>query len=119
MIAVLSRRRPELWTIAAAVVAWLMIVSAMLSTIGADHHHASTMAEPYARQFAIDWLRWSLMVLAMMLPLTIDAVRATAIRSLWRRRDRAVAVWLCGYLAPWLLLGAVCRSAGGSMEQSA
>jgi len=32
----------------------------------------------------------------------LNAVRLTANRSLWRRRHRAIAGFLAGYLAPWI-----------------
>jgi predicted metal-binding membrane protein len=44
-----------------------------------------------------------IMVVAMMLPLILLEVRHTAFRSLWCRRHRAIAGFLCGYLTVWLL----------------
>jgi predicted metal-binding membrane protein len=49
---------------------------------------------------------WLAMVVAMMLPLQLDAVRVAAFRSLRRRRQRAAALFVLGYLAPWAALGA-------------
>jgi predicted metal-binding membrane protein len=48
---------------------------------------------------------WFFMVLAMMLPLIIFPVRAAAFGSLWRRRNRAICVFLGGYLAVWMSTG--------------
>jgi predicted metal-binding membrane protein len=45
------------------------------------------------------------MVLAMMPLLVLEPVAVTADRSLWRRRGRAVAGFLAGYLGLWLLAG--------------
>jgi predicted metal-binding membrane protein len=45
---------------------------------------------------------WMWMIVAMMLPVDLNAVRLTANRSLWRRRHRAIAGFLAGYLAPWI-----------------
>jgi predicted metal-binding membrane protein len=45
------------------------------------------------------------MVVAMMPPLVLSAVRATSRRSLWHRRDRAIGGFLVGYLAPWIVAG--------------
>jgi predicted metal-binding membrane protein len=48
---------------------------------------------------------WALMVVAMMLPLVLTAIRAASRRSLWQRRDRAIGGFLVGYLGLWLLVG--------------
>ena len=48
---------------------------------------------------------WMVMASAMMLPFALDSVRMTAARSLWRRRHRAIAGFLAGYLASWLVVG--------------
>jgi predicted metal-binding membrane protein len=50
---------------------------------------------------------FALMVGAMMVPLTIGALRVTAPRSLWARRNRAVAAYLVGFVTVWALAGAV------------
>jgi len=55
--------------------------------------------------FAQELIYWMWMAAAMMLPFAIDAVRLTAARSLWERRHRAMAGFLTGFFAPWLLLG--------------
>lgn len=47
------------------------------------------------------------MVVAMMPPLVLGAIRATSRGSLWCRRNRAIGVFLVGYLSPWLILGLV------------
>ncbi len=48
---------------------------------------------------------WSLMVAAMMLPLTIGPLRTTATRSLWRRRQRAIVEFLAAFVGVWALVG--------------
>jgi predicted metal-binding membrane protein len=48
-------------------------------------------------------VRWVLMIFAMMLPLALPAVRATAFGSLWRRRNLAVGAFLAGYLFVWIV----------------
>jgi predicted metal-binding membrane protein len=50
---------------------------------------------------------WLIMVLAMMLPLILFPVRATAFGSLWRRRHWAIGTFLASYLAVWLVAGAL------------
>lgn len=41
----------------------------------------------------------------MMLPLVVGGIRTTAARSLWRRRHRAIALFIGGYLGAWLIAG--------------
>lgn len=47
---------------------------------------------------------WLLMLVAMMAPLLATPLQHVAARSLPRRRARSVLWFLCGYLAPWLVL---------------
>jgi hypothetical protein len=61
----------------------------------------------------VDWL---LMVGAMMLPLVFAHLRVVAARSLWLRRQRAMAVFLCGYAAILLLAGAAMISATDAID---
>jgi predicted metal-binding membrane protein len=48
---------------------------------------------------------WSLMVVAMMVPLVAASVRMVAARSLWRRRHRAVIAFLSSYVLLWSVVG--------------
>jgi len=64
-------------------------------------------------------IAFGLMIVAMMLPASIGSIRATAARSLWRRRQRAVAEHVLGFAAVWLALvaasaGAIWLLGGGS-----
>jgi hypothetical protein len=99
-------REPESCVFGLAAVAWVAIAG---SALGSRHHETHAMAWPmYANS---SWLivrgmaDWMLMVVAMMFPLTAGALHTTVVRSLWRRRHRAIAAWLAGYIVPWLLLG--------------
>jgi predicted metal-binding membrane protein len=56
---------------------------------------------------ASDVSSWMVMVGAMMLPTTTPAVRDVATRSYRSRRSRVVLEYLSGYMACWLLAGAV------------
>ena len=88
---------PEWWTVAVCWLAWAMMLLHNWQNAGHGiHHHTS---------FAQELRSWMWMVAAMMLPLALNNVRLTAARSLWARRHRAVAGFLAGYLAPWLVLG--------------
>ena len=75
--------------------------------IPSHHHGGAAAAEPgvLPPTWSLDAVHWSFMVLAMMLPLVLGPIRATARRSLWYRRDRAIGGFLVGYLGPWLLIG--------------
>lgn len=53
------------------------------------------------------------MVVAMMFPMVIEQVRFTAARNLWRRRHRAIAGFLLGYLGTWMLFGVAVSAASG------
>ena len=59
----------------------------------------------------------ALMVAAMMTPLAIAPIRATAARSLWRRRQLATIEYIVGFFALWVTVGAgflaVCAIANG------
>jgi predicted metal-binding membrane protein len=50
---------------------------------------------------------WALMVLAMMLPTALPAIRHTAANSLRRRRARAMGTFAAVYLVIWLAFGAI------------
>jgi predicted metal-binding membrane protein len=55
--------------------------------------------------WATGTLDWSLMTVAMMVPLVLGPIRVVAARSLWRRRQRAIVGFLAGYLSRWLAAG--------------
>jgi predicted metal-binding membrane protein len=85
-------RHPESWAIALSAAAWLVLLRrALLAT----HSHGALAS----------WLHWMLMVGAMMIPLTVDAIQTSATRSLWRRRHRAILLFLAGYSAVWAAIG--------------
>lgn len=88
-------RRPEWWTLGLSGLAWTALVARELRPHAA-HHGNGLLAS---------WLHWELMIVAMMLPFVADAVRLTAQKSLWPRRDRAIAGFLVGYLGPWTAAG--------------
>jgi predicted metal-binding membrane protein len=81
-------RRPEWWSLALCAAAWVLMMR------GHSHHADHGISG------------WMLMTFAMMLPMVLDSVRATAERSLWRRRHRAIAAFLIGYLSLWVVIGA-------------
>jgi predicted metal-binding membrane protein len=44
------------------------------------------------------------------------SVRATAARSLWRRRHRAIGAFLAGYLGPWIAFGLAASAAATTLR---
>lgn len=92
--------RPE-WRVAAVVAgAWLALLAGagtQHAHLGADHSMAGVVALLAG---------WSLMVVAMMIPVTLPAVRYVALNSMRRRRRRAMAVYTAIYVGAWALFGA-------------
>ena len=68
-------------------------------------HDAGGTAGATAGALTSGMADWSLMVVAMMVPLVAASVRMVAARSLWRRRHRAVIAFLASYLLLWSLAG--------------
>jgi predicted metal-binding membrane protein len=87
-------QHPEWWSAALSAFAWTAVLLHARQHAG----HGS-----FAQEFAY----WVLMVAAMMLPNVMYPVRVTAASSLWARRHRAIAGFLAGYFAPWVVLGIV------------
>lgn len=98
---------PEWWTVGLSAAAW----AAMLRHAWQHAGHESAHRLPFATELQY----WLLMVVAMMFPFVLDTVRHTAEFSLWRRRHRAIAGFLIGYMAPWLVLGGI----AAALRQSA
>ncbi len=81
---------PTWWCVALSLGAWALVLAR-----GA-----------HARSLAGELLHWALMIVAMMVPLTLRSLANAASRSLWSRRHRAMALFLVGYLAPWMVAAA-------------
>ena len=104
-------RRPETWLYVIASVGGVGLVvphvaggSSVTHAHDEGHHHAS--ASDIAAWLA-EWRHWSLMVLAMMIPVVAPYARRVALGSLWRRRQRAIAWFVLGYLSVWLAVGGI------------
>ena len=89
---------PEWWAVALCGTAWTVMLLHAWQTAG---HGIGAHRMGFLQELP----SWMWMIAAMMLPLALNAVRLTAARSLWARRHRAIAGFLAGYLAPWVLLG--------------
>jgi predicted metal-binding membrane protein len=93
----LGWRNPEWWVVMVAAVAWSLMA-------GISHTHASHAAIAAGKDHVQHTLGVVAMVIAMMAPLTITNVRHVAQSSLWRRRHRAIAGFLAGYIAVWFVV---------------
>jgi predicted metal-binding membrane protein len=117
----LVARRPEWGLYAVAACAWLSVgvpplVGDAASAHAHRHGHHHVAAAEHGTWLA-DWAHWTLMVLAMMLPIVAPHARRIALRSLWRRRQRALAGFVLGYLALWLGLGAVLTGVVAALDR--
>lgn len=88
--------RPEWWCIVLCAICWQQMLAHAVQHGAHGVHHRMT--------FTNELLMWMFMVAAMMLPLNLQSIRTAALRSLWNRRHRAIAGFLIGYLAPWLMI---------------
>ena len=91
--------RPE-WRVAAvAAAAWVPLLAGSeihRAHLGPGHTPLSVMAGLPG---------WSLMVVAMMVPVTLPAVRYVGLNSLRRRRQRAMALYTAVYISAWAAVG--------------
>jgi predicted metal-binding membrane protein len=92
-----SWHHPEWWVVLAAAAAWMFMA-------GMAPLHTSHTGIISGRGQVHGTLGMVAMVIAMMVPLTITNVRHVALSSLWRRRNRAIAAFLVGYLAVWIVV---------------
>ncbi len=90
--------RPE-WPIA-VVVAMAWVALAVLHA--SPSHHGSHGATPV---IGVAIGGWALMSVAMMVPVTLPAVRHVGLNSIRRRRRWAMAVYAASYVAVWVMFG--------------
>ena len=79
--------------------AWL----ALLAGLGVHPAHFGPGHAPLAVLGGLP--AWSLMVVAMMVPVTLPAVRYVGLNSMRRRRLRAMAVYTASYVGVWVAFG--------------
>ncbi|WP_283150105.1 DUF2182 domain-containing protein [Silvimonas soli] len=105
------RWHPEWWALLLCVLAWGWLLLAMRQTApdwtGMMCSANATFGQWRWSVTAHQFVHWLVMTAAMMLPLLIMPIRHVAFRSLWQRRQRAIAAFLGGYLLVWLLAGFV------------
>ena len=104
-------RHPEWAPLGVSLIGWVLLARlAWLPPVtgapmpGMDHVHLAVGGGFWAL-FGHELLAWTLMLLAMMLPTTVPAVRYVAFASRRARRQRSVVAFTLGYLAAWLTLG--------------
>ena len=93
------RWRPEWRVAAAAAAAWL----ALLTGLGMHRAHVGPDHSPLGVLAGLPG--WSVMVVAMMVPATLPAVRHVGLNSMRRRRERAMAIYTAVYVGAWALFG--------------
>lgn len=77
----------------------------------AGHDHALGLGGSHSFAVGLAW--WAAMAVAMMVPVTLAAVRHVALSSSWPRRHRAVAVFLAAFLGVWVAVGALLVAVNG------
>jgi predicted metal-binding membrane protein len=95
-------RHPE-WTAAVvALFAWaLLVLAPWAGGSGTHSQHAHGSEAPWLASVAA----WLLMSTAMMVPAALPVIRHAALTTMWRRRQRVVALFVAPYLALWLVFG--------------
>lgn len=91
-------RYPQWWVIGGVAMAWLTLATMSLP---ATHSAHTGHAAPGPRGLA----EWSLMCVAMTVPVTLPALRHVYANSIRRRRQWATAVYLMAYLTVWVAVG--------------
>ena len=94
---------PEWWAISLSVVAWFFFFTEAAPKFSVSLPSSSHVGHSNSVPAAA--VHWTLMIAAMMFPPLIGQLRVVAARSLWSRRNRALALFLAGYSALWLLFG--------------
>lgn len=100
------RARPEWSVVAVALTAWVGWCLPMRPAPEVGGHAEHTGAQAVSIGVVVGYgCMWLLMAAAMMLPSTIPSVRYVAFTSQRRRRQRAIGMFVVGYLAVWSVFG--------------
>lgn len=102
------------WLVALSLGAWLVVATAAVRQGHVLYCGRPDLAQLSLRLDALvaggvarsELRTWSLMICAMMLPVVIPMARFVHARSAWTRRGRSTALFVAGYLALWVTLGA-------------
>jgi predicted metal-binding membrane protein len=116
------RWRPE-WPFTVIVaLAWISLAAGALSP-GSARVSSAELASHHFMFHAVWWPEglagWCVMAAAMMLPLTLPAVRHVAMNSLRPRRYRAMALYVTVFVAVWIGFGATVLVLERGLEERA
>jgi len=109
--------RDHLLTVSA--MAWLILLVEAIGMGGSTRHLAWPEQEPWPFATASVAAGWLLMLAAMMTPLLTAPIRHVRARSFARRRSRAIALFVVGYLAIWMVGGAALVAVVGRAVEAA
>lgn len=97
---VLGLRWQPQWPVASVVAAaWVLLLA------GLGMHGADVGAQHSPLDVLVELAGWTLMVVAMMVPVTLPAVRYVVLNSMRRRQRRAMALYSAVYVGTWLVFG--------------
>jgi predicted metal-binding membrane protein len=98
--------RPEWPLVVVVAMAWVTLAVLHASSHQGGHGLHSTTSIPVSLAIGGGALGgWALMSVAMMVPVTLPAVRHVGLNSIRRRRRWAMAVYIASYVAVWVLFG--------------
>lgn len=101
----LAWRHPQWWLALLALAGWIVVLIVTPQTFAALCAPLGDSRVTSGLGFLAHWLA---MIAAMMLPLVLPTARHVAARSLWPVRHSAMGWFALGYVAPWMIAGAVC-----------
>jgi predicted metal-binding membrane protein len=99
--------RPE-WPFTVVVaMAWvaMALIHALPAPEGGHAAHGSHGETSATAVIGVAIGGWALMSVAMMVPVTLPAIRHVGLNSIRRRRQWAMAVYVASYLAVWVMFG--------------
>jgi predicted metal-binding membrane protein len=102
-VAAALRWRPEWWVAVVVALAW----AALLAGVGSHRHaaHPAHTASHGPSGMLVALSGWTLMAVAMMVPVTLPAVRHVGLNSIRRRRQWAMALYSTVYIGVWVAFG--------------
>ncbi len=94
----------EWWAIGLTASTWIYLCY-MSSGANSGHAIHGMAGHSLSASVRAAFTHWQLMVVAVMFPLIVPSMRFVANRSLWSRRDRALLLFILGYLSLWAVPG--------------
>jgi predicted metal-binding membrane protein len=93
--------------------AWAAIVAGV-----ASHGAMAMNGEPAPRAILAGLPGWTLMAVAMMVPIALPALRHVGLNSIRRRRQWAMALYFAAYVALWALFGILVLAGAWGVRQA-